>query len=237
MAEVYVVQQGDCLSSIAKKFGFRDWKVIYDDPNNKDFKKLRPDPNVVYPGDELFIPDKKDATKKASANVEKLNKFKVKLPKTLLRIQVKDEEEKPLASKKYELRLAAPKPSASGLRDDVRKGSTDGDGILEQKIPPDAVQAKLLVFDGDPKEGPLYVWDVSIGHLNPITTASGCKARLNNLGYFCGEAGDDVDDSDEPIDALTQLAIAGFQEAHKMKPTGDPDEATQKKIVEIHGKT
>ena len=228
MATTYVVQAGDCLSSIAKKFGFRDWKVIYDDPNNKDFKKARPNPNVIYAGDELFIPDPKDSTKKVSAPVEQLNKFKVKLPKTLLRIQVKDEEEKPIAGKKYELRLG---------EDDVRKGSTDGDGIVEQKVDPEITEAKLLVFDGDPETGPLWVWDVHIGHLNPADFPSGARARLNNLGYFCGPATDDVDDSDDPIDETTALALAGFQEANKIKRTGDLDDDTAKKLVEVHGKT
>jgi N-acetylmuramoyl-L-alanine amidase len=227
MAQTYVVQPGDCLSSIAKKFGFRDWKVIYDDPNNKDFKKARPNPNVIYAGDQLFIPDPKDATKKASAPVEQLNKYKVKLPKTLLRIQVKDEEEKPIASKKYELRLG----------DDVRKGSTDGDGIVEQPIDPEIKQAKLLVFDGDPDKGPLYVWDVHIGHLNPADFPSGARARLNNLGYFCGAAGDEIDHQKDVIDEVTSLALAGFQEANKIKRSGELDDATAKKLVEIHGKT
>ena len=228
MATTYVVQAGDCLSSIAKKFGFRDWKVIYDDPNNKDFKKARPDPNVIYAGDTIFIPDPKESTKKVSAPVEQLNKFKVKLPKTLLRIQVKDEEEKPIAGKKYELRLG----------DDVRKGSTDGDGVVEQKVDPEITEAKLLVYDGDPDTGPLWVWDVHIGHLNPADFPSGARARLNNLGYFCGPATDDIDTSqDDPIDERTALALAGFQETNKIKRTGDLDDDTAKKLVEVHGKT
>jgi LysM repeat protein len=227
MPTSYTVERGDCLASIAKKFGFRSWRAIYDDPNNADFKKARPDPNVIYPGDVLLIPDPKPSTKTAPGKVEKLNRFKVTLEKTLLRIQVKDEEEKPLAGKSYELRLGS---------NDVRRGATDGDGIVEVKVEPTVTQAKLLVFDGDPKTGPLYVWDVAIGHLNPADTPSGAKARLNNLGYFCGDV-DEAADSSEEIDPLTKLALAGFQEANGLERSGKLDEATQKKLVEIHGTT
>ena len=60
---------------------------------------------------------------------------------------------------------------------------------------------------------------------------------MNNLGYFCGPAGDDVDQSDDPLDLVTHLALAGFQEANKIKRTGELDDATSKKLVEVHGKT
>ena len=226
----YSVSQGDCLASIAKKFGFRSWRVIYDHPDNAAFKKARPDPNVIHPGDVLVIPDAKPSTKTAPATTEQRNRFVVALDKTLLRVQVKDENEKPLAGKAYELRLG----------DDVRRGTTDGDGIVEQKVDPALTQAKLLVFDGDPKKGPLYVWDVAIGHLDPVDTLSGAKARLNNLGYFCGDAeGDDAttDASTEDLDPLTKLAVGGFQQDNGLDRTGTIDAPTQKKLVEIHGTT
>ena len=228
MSTTYQVQAGDCLASIAKKFGFRDYRVIYDDPNNKEFKKARPDPNVIYPGDALYIPDPKPSTKTAPAKTDKRNKFVVNVEKLLLRIQVKDEDEKPLSGKSYELRLGT---------SDVRKGATDGDGIVEQPIDATTAAAKLLVFDGDPKTGPLYVWDVAIGHLNPAETLSGSKARLNNLGYFCGEATESVDDASDGPDLVTTLAIAGFQETNGLERTGTLDDATAKELVEVHGKT
>jgi len=53
----YFVQQGDCLSSIAKHFGFGDWRTIYEHPGNSAFRQLRPNPNLIFPNDELFIPE------------------------------------------------------------------------------------------------------------------------------------------------------------------------------------
>jgi hypothetical protein len=57
------------------------------------------------------------------------------------------------------------------------------------------------------------------------------------MGFPCGPATDDVDASEDPIDLRTALAIAGFQELNKIKRTGDLDDDTAKKLVEIHGKT
>ena len=59
MMTLYVVSQGDFLSSITKSFGFTDWQTIYNDPLNVSLEKKRPNPNVIYSGDVLFIPDKK----------------------------------------------------------------------------------------------------------------------------------------------------------------------------------
>ena len=55
MAQVHEVKQGECLSSIARRFGFRDWKKIYQHPMNADLRQKRPNPNVLHPGDRIFI--------------------------------------------------------------------------------------------------------------------------------------------------------------------------------------
>ena len=54
----HMVKEGECLDSIALDHGFADWRTIYDHPKNTDLRSKRPDPNVIHPGDKLFIPDK-----------------------------------------------------------------------------------------------------------------------------------------------------------------------------------
>ena len=39
MSSRHVVSQGECLSSIATKYQFNDWHLVYDDPANADFRK------------------------------------------------------------------------------------------------------------------------------------------------------------------------------------------------------
>jgi hypothetical protein len=52
----YTIQAGDTLSKIAKGAGLPDWKTVYNDPKNDQFRKKRPDPDKIYPGDSIWIP-------------------------------------------------------------------------------------------------------------------------------------------------------------------------------------
>lgn len=54
----HTVRAGENLTVIAKKYGYPDWRTIYNDPKNADFRRKRPNPNLILPGDLLFIPDK-----------------------------------------------------------------------------------------------------------------------------------------------------------------------------------
>src|SRR4051812_17468978 len=56
MGTPYTVRSGDTLSRIAHAHGFRNWRAIYDHPDNAAFRRLRPNPNLIYPGDVLQIP-------------------------------------------------------------------------------------------------------------------------------------------------------------------------------------
>jgi hypothetical protein len=55
---IHTVRSGENLTTIARKYGYSDWKAIYDHPKNMDFKRKRPNPNIIFPGDVIFIPDK-----------------------------------------------------------------------------------------------------------------------------------------------------------------------------------
>jgi len=52
----YTVRRGDSLSRIAWSHGFRSWQEIYNHPSNAGFKRLRPNPNLIFPGDIINIP-------------------------------------------------------------------------------------------------------------------------------------------------------------------------------------
>jgi LysM repeat protein len=57
----YTVRHGDSLSLIARRYKVATWQKIYYDPANADFRRLRPNPNLIYPGDVVFVPDGKGA--------------------------------------------------------------------------------------------------------------------------------------------------------------------------------
>lgn len=54
----YVVKTGDWLSKIAKAHGLKRWQDIYNHRLNRDFKRTHRDPDLIFPGDHLFIPKK-----------------------------------------------------------------------------------------------------------------------------------------------------------------------------------
>ncbi len=55
-AKAYSVRPGDNLSAIAKSHGYRDWTVVYKSRCNRKLRELRPDPNLILPGDTVMLP-------------------------------------------------------------------------------------------------------------------------------------------------------------------------------------
>jgi hypothetical protein len=56
MSEYHVVA-GDTLSRIAARHGIRYWQNIYLATENEDFRNTRTNPDRIYPGDRIQIPD------------------------------------------------------------------------------------------------------------------------------------------------------------------------------------
>jgi hypothetical protein len=211
MAFVHTVAQGECLSSIAKRYGFQSWKTIYDHPSNAEFKKKRKNPNVIHPGDQLVIPDKEQ--KEVDIATAKLHTFKVALPKAKVRVVLKDGKGKAFADKKYIL-------SAGGQE---IEGQTGGDGLVDQQVDADLGEADLTLFLDDTTK---IKWRLHLGHLDPVDAQTGVHARLRNLGFDPGPDGG-------PIDALI-AALKRFQARHGLTVNGDLDDPTKSKLHDLH---
>lgn len=54
----YIIKRGDNLSRIAKQYGLKGWKKLWDDPKNEPLRNKRKNPNVIHPGDEVMVPGK-----------------------------------------------------------------------------------------------------------------------------------------------------------------------------------
>src|SRR5690606_17426642 len=50
------VAQGECLSTIAHRFGLESWKVLWDHPENAPLRERRKSPHVLLPGDVVAVP-------------------------------------------------------------------------------------------------------------------------------------------------------------------------------------
>jgi N-acetylmuramoyl-L-alanine amidase len=210
----YVVKPGDYLSKIAKEYGFADWKTLWNHPQNAELKKKRQNPNVLYPGDKLVIPEKKE--RQESGATEQHHKFVAKHKTLKLRLVLKDLNFKPLANKKCVLHV-------DGQEFEI---TSQANGLVEHEIKPTAERARLLVEDD---KSPITVEvPIEIGKLHPVDEVSGQKARLNNLGYFAGP----LEEGDE---ALFTSAVEEFQCDNKLTVDGKCGPKTQAKLNDIHG--
>jgi len=205
----YTVKQGDCISSIAYRYGFFP-DTIWNDPKNSELKRKRKDPNVLAPGDLVYIPDKR--IKEVSGATKQRHRFRKKGVPEKLVIQFKNNDEA-RANEAYVLDIDG----------DLTEGTTDGDGKVEIPIVPNAKKATIMF----PESGDDY--ELDLGDLDPITDVSGVQARLQNLGFFKGEV-------DGKLSNELEQGIRAFQERHKLEATGNLDDDTRNKIQDIYGK-
>ncbi len=55
--KIHTVKKGDNLNKIAAKHGFKNFEVIYKHKDNAKFRKSRPNPDEIMPGDKIAIPE------------------------------------------------------------------------------------------------------------------------------------------------------------------------------------
>lgn len=205
----YTVKEGDCLSSIAAAHGFA-WQTLWNHADNAELKRRRKDPNVLCPGDEVVIPERKSKTE--SGATETRHRFRVTGGKTVLRLRLLKEGE----SRAHE-------PYKLDIDGEWYEGTTDGDGQIEQKIPADAKKGKLLLGEKDSE-----TIELNLGGVDPVDEVKGIQQRLKNLGLPCGKI-------DGELGEKTQAALKRFQQANGLEATGQADQATKDKLVELHG--
>lgn len=158
----YTVRQGDCCAHLGYKFGI-PWKKIWNHANNAALKQKRKTPDVLFPGDAIFIPEK--TLKEEQCGTEQLHKFKKKIEKVWLRLRLL-EEDKPCRNLKYTLKIGGKEI----------EGTTDGNGKLEHKISP-ALREAWVITETE-------VHHLKLGGLDPTEEKSGVEQRLTNLGFL-----------------------------------------------------
>jgi len=206
----HVVEQDESVESIGAR-ARRLPKTIWDAPENKELRDKRKDPNVLMPGDRLFLPQIEAET--FSIPTGGSQAFVLDQPDSRLQLQLVDGTE-PRANKPYVLRV-----DGKELR-----GSTDGDGKLDCPVPVLARMAELTVGEGDE----VVTYELELRGLDPVTEPTGLQARLANLGYDAGPV-------DGEAGLRTRAALAAFQKDQGLEPTGELDASTRSKLEEKHG--
>jgi N-acetylmuramoyl-L-alanine amidase len=216
MSFIHSVEPGECLASLAYRFGFLSYRTIYDHPQNAKLKQLRTDPNILFPGDNVFIPDHPEPRSefRPTGNV---HRFQIKREKTKLRIVLKKGNNQPFSNLRYLLRIDGGEFS----------GRTDASGLLEQAIPPDVTTGELTLFLNDTNDDGFLRWSLRVGNLDPVDTITGVQARLNNLGFFCGA-------EDGILGRRTLRAVENFQAQQNLTQTGQLDQATRAALQQGH---
>jgi len=220
----YTVKQAECISSIAFKYGFFS-DTIWNDSKNSELKQKRKDPDVLLPDDVVYIPDLREGVYEVAPEVKHTFR-RQSVPAKFKLLLLDGDDPRPDLAYQFE------------VDGELRKGKTNGEGVLEEFIPPNASRARLIIDhaeeDRDPEE---YV--LRFGGLAPVSEESGVRQRLENLSYLRANA-----DKDE-----LNVAVMNFKEDHcdlEIKRDGTAttseieeykriNQTTRDKLVEVHG--
>lgn len=203
----HIVGQGDSIASIAEQNGFL-WETLWNHGNNGGLKAERKDPNVLFPGDEVFIPEK--GQKQIDKPVDARHRFTRKGVPHKLKVKLATADE-----------ARGGEPYTLVVGGQVLHGTLDGDGAFEHDVPGDAKSAQLILSGGD------EIINLRVGGLDPVSEVSGAQQRLQNLGYDLGGEQGTLGDK-------TRAALRGFQDRNKLPVTGEIDGATKAKLQEVH---
>ncbi len=206
------VKQGETLLGLAVANGLESWQDILDRPENAELKKKRTDPGILKAGDRVFIPNRE--MRHQDSVIDAKHTFKIGRPKAWLRLALKDAAGAALGGKTYEL-------TVSGK---TTTGKLPADGLIEQAVPVDTTEGRLTVWTD---ETVTQVWELRIGHMDPADEVSGVQARLNNLGFDCGDPNGVLDDD-------TKSAIRAFQLLTGLEATGEIDDALREKLLSFY---
>jgi len=212
MPSMYTVKQGDHLFSIAEDHGFHDYHILWDHPKNAELKNTRQNPNILFPGDQVFVPDPE--IREETRSTDNRHSFVVNTQTLQLRIILEDLYEKPIAGAPCDLMLNG----------EIHNLTTDSRGLLELDIPAKAKNGFLVVKSNQTPFRDVQI-PIKIGHLDPIDTPSGQQARLDNLGYFAGDGDDDAFKS----------AVEEFQCDNRLTVDGVCGPVSQAKLKQVYG--
>lgn len=199
----HTVVPGDCLRSLAHRYGMGSAEVLLELEQNRALRDAGRQPNVLLPGDRVFIPGPDSGQRCTQGGT---HRFEARRPRCWLRLELHRSHDEPLSGVRYVLEVAG----------ETHEGQTDHDGLVEQEVDARAQHAVLKLF-AEGAEAPTRTLRLRVGYLDPHHTDTGARSRLRNLGY-----GTEEDD------------IRSFQRDARLEETGQLDEVTRSKLLELH---
>ncbi len=217
----YVIRAGDDLDLLAARMGF-DAGEVWNDDQNRELRERRQDPNVLAPGDVVYLPEPHDEPQRLAAHTT--NRYRAAVGRVRLDLLLTAGGPEPLANEPYEVRGAGAPIS----------GRSDGQGHATIEVPARVRELELLL----PEQGTRSV--LRLGHLDPASDASGVRTRLANLGYL--PPYDLLPPYMRPERSPAELeheltaALRRFQGEHGLSATGGLDDATRDALRRAHGR-
>jgi hypothetical protein len=205
----YTVKAGDCIANIAFRHGMFPG-TLWDDPKNRELREERKDPNILLPGDVVYLRAKE--LKEVPGGTEERHRFRRRGVPEMLRLQFSHADGTPRCGEPYVLNIDG----------SLISSTTDDDGYVIQPIPPKAREAVLLL--GEEQEEFAF----ELGDLDPVEAISGVQGRLENLGFYDGPI-------DGRLTAETTQAITAFQASKGIVATGETDQQTRDALRAAYG--
>ncbi len=207
-----MIRPGDCIESVASEVGCT-WEELWSHPRNARLREVRPNPNLLLPGDVVHIPVAPEPAGQPLTPGQR-HRFRGAQPRTELRVRFIRREaggEVVVANAPYTLRVDGVDTS----------GTTTADGFAEARIPSRARRASIELH---PDTEHAHLVDVDIGHLDPVEAETGVLQRLQNLGFLRGV----------PTSQALAGALEAFQLAHDLEPSGTLTPETSARLREVH---
>ncbi len=234
----HTVRAGDCVASLAAGCG-STVDAVWNDPDNAGLRERRESPYMLAPGDVVHLPDAPSDDGGATVSRGGRHAVRARVATVRLHLKLLDERwgeetaqgrteksgnrvtttmpppvdappQHPLANVAYRLEVG-------GRR---IEGTTDGDGVLDERIDARATRAQLVLEPDTEHERTLQV---HIGYLDPPSERSGIVQRLSNLGFPSAN------------EAQLENMVAAFQKSRGLTVTGEIDDATRQRIEEDSG--
>jgi hypothetical protein len=202
----YVVRCGDTLTALAAKAGVSRDKIWLNGANG-DLKALRPNGDVLAPGDVIYLPPA-GKPNWLPVDVGATNRYVGTVATMTVRVALS----------------AYPSASYSASANGVQTtGATDASGQLTLVVPVDTGE---ICLSFDPSGDQIVL---KVGHLDPVAATSGLRQRLTHLGFPARQ--DETEDDDHGVRRMLAL----FQVAHGIAPTGELDSDTGTVLEREHG--
>jgi hypothetical protein len=214
MPITHVVEEGECIETIASMHGFFP-DTLWDLDENAELRELRGSMNLLVPGDEVHVPDLTEQV--FDVATEAKHRFKRKGVPSEFTITYKDAKDQPLANIPYTTIIDG---------EFGPKGKSDAKGTITFPVSPSA-EHLILRLETD------ILWakenEYSLSALQPIDTIKGVQARLESLGFYTGPV-------DGQTSALLRKGVTAFETKHQLKSSGDPkNQAFKDKLLAEYG--